>query len=35
MIFVRNPNGSHHPDEDMAMADFAQAARLLTALLAG
>ncbi len=34
IIFVRNPNGSHHPDEDMPIADFGQGARLLAALLA-
>ncbi|SNB65922.1 N-carbamoyl-L-amino-acid hydrolase [Arboricoccus pini] len=32
MIFIRNANGSHNPDEHMAMADFAEAARLLSAL---
>jgi N-carbamoyl-L-amino-acid hydrolase len=30
MIFLRNPHGSHNPDEAMEMADFA----LGTALLA-
>ena len=29
MIFVRNANGSHNPDEAMAIADFMQATRLL------
>lgn len=29
MIFVRNQNGSHNPDEDMRMEDFAQAAAVL------
>ena len=29
MIFIRNENGSHNPDERMDMADFAAAARLL------
>lgn len=29
MLFVRNANGSHNPDEAMAMADFAAAARVL------
>lgn len=31
MIFVRNENGSHNPDEAMEMADFAQGWRLLVA----
>ena len=31
MIFIRNEHGSHNPDEHMEMADFAQAAALLTA----
>jgi N-carbamoyl-L-amino-acid hydrolase len=34
MIFVRNANGSHNPDEAMDMADFALATRLLTWTLA-
>lgn len=29
MIFVRNQNGSHNPDEDMRMEDFAQATAVL------
>jgi len=29
MIFLRNPNGSHNPDEDMKMEDFALGASLL------
>ena len=29
MIFVRNDNGSHNPDEAMAISDFMQACRLL------
>jgi beta-ureidopropionase / N-carbamoyl-L-amino-acid hydrolase len=33
MIFVRNPNGSHNPDEAMAIEDFAFGVRLLTALV--
>jgi beta-ureidopropionase / N-carbamoyl-L-amino-acid hydrolase len=33
MIFIRNANGSHNPDEDMAIADFAAAARVLMALV--
>jgi N-carbamoyl-L-amino-acid hydrolase len=34
MIFVRNPNGSHNPDEAMAIEDFLQATALLTYWLA-
>lgn len=30
MIFIRNANGSHNPDEDMALEDFMEATRLLT-----
>ena len=30
MIFVRNANGSHNPDEAMAIGDFMQATRLMT-----
>jgi beta-ureidopropionase / N-carbamoyl-L-amino-acid hydrolase len=29
MLFVRNQNGSHNPDEAMEMADFATVTRLL------
>ena len=29
MIFVRNSNGSHNPDEHMEMGDFALGTRLL------
>jgi N-carbamoyl-L-amino-acid hydrolase len=29
MIFMRNQNGSHNPDEDMQMDDFAKAAAVL------
>ena len=29
MLFVRNENGSHNPDEAMEMADFAKVTRLL------
>ncbi|MGF9564635.1 hydantoinase/carbamoylase family amidase [Neorhizobium sp. JUb45] len=32
MLFIRNANGSHNPDEQMDIADFAEAARLLSAL---
>jgi N-carbamoyl-L-amino-acid hydrolase len=32
MIFIRNANGSHNPDEQMEIADFAEAARLLSSL---
>jgi N-carbamoyl-L-amino-acid hydrolase len=35
MIFIRNDNGSHNPDEAMSMADFANAARLLAAFVTG
>ena len=34
MIFVRNPNGSHNPDEDMTMEDFAAGTRLLAGAMA-
>jgi N-carbamoyl-L-amino-acid hydrolase len=34
MIFIRNENGSHNPDEAMSMADFAEAVRLLTGFVA-
>jgi N-carbamoyl-L-amino-acid hydrolase len=34
MLFIRNQNGSHNPDEAMEMADFAQAARILATLAA-
>ena len=30
MVFVRNQNGSHNPHEDMRMADFADAAAVVT-----
>jgi beta-ureidopropionase / N-carbamoyl-L-amino-acid hydrolase len=33
MIFVRNANGSHNPDEAMSLDDFAVGARALLALL--
>ena len=33
MIFIRSRNGSHNPQESMAIEDFEQAARLLAALL--
>lgn len=29
MVFIRNANGSHNPDEQMDMADFAAAARVV------
>ncbi|WP_377299278.1 hydantoinase/carbamoylase family amidase [Rhizobium sp. SGZ-381] len=32
MVFIRNANGSHNPDEQMDIADFAEAARLVSAL---
>ncbi|MGI4850151.1 MAG: Zn-dependent hydrolase [Janthinobacterium lividum] len=34
MLFVRNANGSHNPDEAMDFADFALATRLLARLMA-
>ncbi|WP_114376801.1 Zn-dependent hydrolase [Elioraea thermophila] len=34
MLFVRNQNGSHNPDEAMRMEDFAQACAVLQAWLA-
>ena len=34
MIFIRNSNGSHNPDEAMDLADFGQAARLLATYVA-
>jgi len=33
MIFVRNDNGSHNPQEAMSLGDFAVGTRALTALL--
>ena len=33
MIFVRNENGSHNPDETMDLADFAIATEALIGLL--
>ncbi len=33
MIFVRNENGSHNPDEAMTIEDFAQGFRLLVAVV--
>jgi N-carbamoyl-L-amino-acid hydrolase len=30
MLFIRNANGSHNPDESMDMADFAAAAAILS-----
>jgi len=35
MVFIRNENGSHNPDEAMSMTDFADAARLLAAFVMG
>jgi N-carbamoyl-L-amino-acid hydrolase len=32
MVFIRNTHGSHNPDEHMEIADFAEAARLVSAL---
>jgi beta-ureidopropionase / N-carbamoyl-L-amino-acid hydrolase len=34
MVFVRNPNGSHNPDEAMTLEDFTQGLKLLTLTLA-
>jgi N-carbamoyl-L-amino-acid hydrolase len=34
MLFIRNRNGSHNPDEAMELADFAEAARIFTTLAA-
>ena len=34
MVFVRNPNGSHNPDEAMTLEDFTQGVKLLAATLA-
>ena len=34
MVFVRNPYGSHNPDEAMTMEDFAQGLKLLASTLA-
>jgi N-carbamoyl-L-amino-acid hydrolase len=35
MIFIRNANGSHNPDEAMALEDFSLAAGLLATYIAG
>ena len=35
MLFIRNRNGSHNPDEAMDLDDFAVAARVLSGVLAG
>jgi N-carbamoyl-L-amino-acid hydrolase len=34
MIFIRNANGSHNPDEAMAIEDFSLAAGLLASTIA-
>ena len=34
MVFVRNPHGSHNPDEAMMIEDFAQGLKLLASTLA-
>jgi N-carbamoyl-L-amino-acid hydrolase len=34
MVFIRNPNGSHHPDEEMAISDFSLATAVLAEWLA-
>lgn len=33
-VFIRNPNGSHHPDEEMSIEDFLQGTAVLTEWLA-
>src|SRR3546814_11736194 len=33
MIFIRNPNGSHNPDEAMSLSDFKKAADVLSNFL--
>ena len=33
MLFIRNENGSHNPDEHMDMADFDRALEVLFALV--
>jgi N-carbamoyl-L-amino-acid hydrolase len=33
MVFIRNAHGSHNPDEHMELSDFAETARLVTALV--
>jgi len=33
MLFIRNQNGSHNPDEAMEIADFAAAVRVLAEAL--
>ncbi len=35
MLFIRNENGSHNPDEAMEIADFIETTKLLAAALAG
>jgi len=35
MIFVRNANGSHNPDEAMTLEDFLAGTAVLTHWLAG
>lgn len=32
MVFIRNANGSHNPDEQMEIGDFTEAARLVSSL---
>lgn len=34
MVFVRNPNGSHNPDEHMEISDFCEAVKILTCAVA-
>ena len=33
MIFIRNENGSHNPNEKMEMTDFGEATQLLTSFI--
>lgn len=33
MLFIRNQNGSHNPDEAMRMSDFDKAVQVLAATL--
>src|SRR5690606_38129379 len=35
LIFVRNQNGSHNPDEAMRIEDFVEAVRLVASLVGG
>jgi len=35
MLFIRNENGSHNPDESMEMDDFEKTAQVLATALDG